>query len=93
MKKCGREQGGARSGEMGVCPAAVETRINGTNHGINGGRSCWAVTGTFCGGSVQGTFAQKIFNCMDCDFYKSVVSEEAGAFVPSKTIITVLRSV
>ena len=90
-KKCGREEGGTKVSELGVCPAAVETRIHGLNAGKNGGRSCWAVSGTFCGGTVQGTFAHKIFNCMECDFYKTVVSEEAGAFVPSKNIITVLR--
>jgi hypothetical protein len=34
------------------------------------GRPCWAVAGTFCDGEVQGTFAKKLINCMDCDFMK-----------------------
>lgn len=34
------------------------------------GAECWRVAGTMCGGKVQGTFAQKLANCMECDFYK-----------------------
>jgi hypothetical protein len=51
------------------------------------------LTGTLCGGKVQGTFAQKIFNCMDCEFYKTVVAEEGGSLKTSKEIITILRGV
>jgi len=36
-----------------------------------GGTECWRIAGTMCGGKVQGTFAQKLANCMDCDYYKS----------------------
>lgn len=36
------------------------------------GMECWRVAGTMCGGKVQGTFAQKLANCMDCDYYKKV---------------------
>ncbi|MDI6815946.1 MAG: hypothetical protein QME41_01970 [Actinomycetota bacterium] len=36
------------------------------------GCECWRVAGTMCGGKVQGTFAQKLVNCMECDFYKAV---------------------
>ncbi len=60
FKKCGREKGGAKEKEMGVCPAWP-------NHGF----SCAGVTGTFCGGQVQETFAKKIGNCAKCDFFKS----------------------
>jgi hypothetical protein len=60
FKKCGREAGGARAVELGVCPAYP-----------NDGHQCARVTGTLCGGQVQGTFALKLANCMDCEFYKS----------------------
>jgi methyl-accepting chemotaxis protein len=60
FKKCGREKGGAKEREMGICPAWP-------NHGF----SCAGVTGTFCGGQVQETFAKKIGNCAKCDFFKS----------------------
>src|SRR5450755_4286455 len=59
IKKCGREQGGARVDELGICPAYP-----------NRGHSCWLVTGTLCGGEVQGTFAQKEMNCLQCEPYK-----------------------
>lgn len=77
FKKCGRQPGGAKAAELGICAASIEARTDGINGGQNGGRVCWAVTGTLCGGRVQGTFARKIVNClMDCEFFKSVLREE-----------------
>jgi hypothetical protein len=29
-----------------------------------------------CGGHVQGTFAQKLANCMECEFYRLVQTEQ-----------------
>ena len=46
--------------ELGVCPAYPA-------HGTK----CARITGTTCGGNVQGTFAMKLVTCMSCDFYKS----------------------
>ena len=69
MKMCGRQPGGGNAEQLGVCPAATETSVHGMNSGFNGGRVCWAVTGTLCGGEVQGTFAKKIGNCLKCEFY------------------------
>jgi len=80
FKGCGREQGGAKAAQLGVCPAASDTAHNGSNHGKNGGRLCWAVTGTLCGGEVQGTFAQKRLSCISCDFFTSVKGEEGKSF-------------
>lgn len=79
VKKCGREPGGAKVGELGACPAA-QADIVGINGGTRGGRICWAVAGTLCGGQVQGTFAQKVANCMNCEFYLTVKREEGAAF-------------
>ena len=31
---------------------------------------CWQVSGTFCGGNVQGVFAKKFGDCRKCDVYK-----------------------
>lgn len=36
------------------------------------GQECWKVAGTMCGGQVQGTYAQKLANCMECEVYKKV---------------------
>ena len=60
FKKCGREMNGAKAGELGICPAFP-----------NSGKNCAKIAGTLCGGDVQGTFAMKLANCMDCDFYQS----------------------
>lgn len=60
FKNCGREAGGALAGELGVCPAYPD-------HGT----TCARKAGTLCGGTVQGSFAKKIINCKQCDFYRS----------------------
>ncbi len=36
---------------------------------------CWQVAGTFCGGKVQGTFAQKYQSCSECEVYKKATSD------------------
>ena len=92
IKKCGREPGGAKVKELGVCPAAVEVRVNGINCGQNAGRCCWAVAGTLCEGKVQGSFAQKIGNCVNCDFFQLVVKEEGRNYVGTMKIIEKLKT-
>ncbi len=59
IKECGREKGGLREADLGSCPACPDR-----------GHSCWTVTGTLCGGEVQGTFAQKEMNCLRCQVYQ-----------------------
>ncbi len=90
--KCEREPGGAKVNELGVCPAAVETKVNGINGGKNGGRSCWAIAGTLCKGEVQGSFALKFNDCMKCEFYKLVKEEEGTNLCLSATILGRLRA-
>jgi len=90
FKKCGREPGGTRATELGVCPAATTAVLTGTNGGKAGGRACWAVTGTLCGGIVQGTFASKLGNCQKCEFYLLVKNEEGKNYRSSKDILTIL---
>lgn len=75
---CGRQPGGQSAAEFGVCPATVEEALNGIHGGLNGGRACWFVAGTLCGGEIQGTFARKLFSCMDCAFYRKVAEEQAN---------------
>ncbi len=92
FKKCGRECGGANEKELGVCPVAVEERLDTLNHGKNAGRACWAVSGSMCFGSVQGTFAKKINSCLHCDFFKLVKQEEGSNLVSTKDILQKIRS-
>jgi hypothetical protein len=60
------------------------------NHGKNGGRACWVISGTFCGSKVQGTFAAKMSNCMKCDFYGIVKAEEGASYVGSTGLLKML---
>lgn len=78
FKKCGREPGGDKVSELGVCPAAVWDQRQGVNGGKNGGRVCWVLVGTLCGGKVQGVFADKIGNCAECEFYQYVCQGEGN---------------
>jgi len=80
LKKCGREPGGAKVEELGICPAATDRAADGVNGGKNGGRVCWAVAGTFCGDKVQGSFAQKRLSCLSCDIFRQVRDEEKDEF-------------
>lgn len=74
--KCGRQPEGDKVAELGICPAASDTSYAGIYSGKCGGRICWAVAGTFCGGRAQGSFADKRGTCLNCDFYKLVQQEE-----------------
>lgn len=90
--KCGREEGGAKAQDLGVCPAYKEKRLHGVHDGDNAGRSCWVIAGTYCGSRVQGTFAEKKRNCLECDFYAVVSKEEgiAGSFLMSPELMELL---
>jgi hypothetical protein len=91
-KNCGRQPGGSKANELGVCPAATETKTNGINDGSNAGRACWAVTGTLCGAKVQGTFASKLSNCLHCEFYNLVIREEGKDYQSTKNILQLLKN-
>jgi PAS domain S-box-containing protein len=66
---CGRIPGEANAEEFGVCPAYTD----------DAGQACWLVAGTFCGGRVQGTFAQKMGSCFNCEFYQQTDRENRVA--------------
>ena len=89
--KCGREPGGKYASKLGVCPAAADKSFDGLNQGKNAGRFCWAVAGTFCGGTVQGSFAEKRESCLTCDFFNKVRAEEGSANLQTKFLRFVSR--
>lgn len=78
FKKCGR----VRQNKHRICPAVTENKAHGVNKGKNGGRICWAIAGTYCDGKVQGTYAQKVISCSECDFRMKVQDEEGFSFRP-----------
>jgi hypothetical protein len=91
FKKCGREPGGSKVSELGECSAAKEMKANGIHHGMNGGRACWCIAGTFCGGKVQGSFSQKLDNCASCNFFDLVQIEEGSEMIPATEIVSKLK--
>lgn len=76
VKNCGRQPGGFRTAEFGICPVTTDTSLSGSHGGLNAGRACWVVAGSLCGGKVQGTYAAKLSNCWRCDFMNMVKQEE-----------------
>jgi hypothetical protein len=90
--RCGREPYGARVAELGVCPAAMERKADGFNGGKNAGRVCWAIANTLCGGKVQGSLVEKLTDCMECEFFKSVCEEEGFSFKGCHDVFLKLKS-
>lgn len=86
---CGREPGGARVAALGICPAAEETRLDGINHGVHGGRACWAVPGTDCLRTLGG--GDKFTQCLECPFFRRVEEEEGSSFVVMGPILDRLK--
>lgn len=84
---CERHPGGAKVDDLGICPAATESVLHGINGGVNGGRSCWGIINTLCGDRVQGNITNKLFACINCDFYAAVRAEEGKGYASLKTIL------
>jgi len=66
------------------CPAAVDASCSGANAGLNAGRICWTVSGTFCHGPDPEVFPEKRDLCADCPFFELVAKEEGEYFQPTK---------
>lgn len=89
---CGRQPGGNKADELGICPVTVDARANRINDGINGGRACWAITGTLCGGEKQGNYTQKLRSCLQCNFFSEVRKQQGAQFVNSREILKHIQS-
>jgi len=74
--KCGREIGGEKAEELGVCAAAVYPHADGINRGVNGGRICWAIVGSYSCYVGKSSLTGKKLLCYDCEFHKKVLAEE-----------------
>jgi hypothetical protein len=89
VKACGRCAAALKDD---ACPVCSERKLNGVHGGINGGRACWTIPHTKCGGNTQGAFGNKFRNCMECNFYNLVKAEEKGSFQLSATILAKLNN-
>jgi len=74
--KCGRELNGKKVKELGVCPAAIHPYADGINEGINGGRICWAIVGSYSLHNLKCTSPGESHFCFECDFHRKVLTEE-----------------
>ncbi len=87
VTNCGRQPGGVKVADLGVCPVTMDSSLHGAHGGKNAGRACWVVAGTLCGGKVQGTFAKKLHNCWHCEFMNKVKAEEQIDFCTTRLCI------
>jgi hypothetical protein len=67
---CGR---GPEAPRHERCRVADEEALDGFNGGSNGGRSCWAVVGSY---GVDGFACEHTQQCSECDFRRLVAREE-----------------
>ena len=91
FKKCGREKGGPRVPELGICPASTEIRLNRINHRKNGGSACCVVAGSLSKGKIQCIVASEIPICLVCDFYTQVAWEEGPNLLTAKKLLAILE--
>jgi hypothetical protein len=91
FENCGRGPVGWHTGNRSACIASTEKRTDGVNSGRNGGRTCWAIAGTECGGKPQCPVAQNVDTCESCLFCLIVMEEEHPNYVGTKRILRMLR--
>lgn len=75
FEKCRRQPGGSKIKDLGICPAATFSAADGFGGGINGGRACVYITGSFCSSTVKGTRKEILKKCPQCDFYHVLKNE------------------
>jgi len=88
--KCGRIPGGANEKTLKICNAYYMKLLDGINDGLNGGRTCWACSGTLCKGYIDGVLCKKI-DCTDCEFFELVKEEEDKNYKDTKYILDEIR--
>jgi hypothetical protein len=79
--KCGREVGGDRTDELGICPVSSFLSADGLNGGVNGGRICWIIEENGCNDKL---IHRKDF-CFHCEFRFKVTNEEGLSKVCKST--------
>ncbi len=79
---CGREPGGLRAEELGVCPVAIDLSKDGINEGRAAGRCCWETT------DGNNHHVSQSASCASCAFRKRVSFERAHPSHRKDTPIT-----
>lgn len=71
--KCGREPGGKKASDLGVCPASTFELTDGYLNGKFGGKACAYIFGDFCSESIKKSSGGKGKKaCAACDFYNEL---------------------
>ncbi len=89
FKKCGRQPGGSKAGELGVCPAAAEALTTGSHPERQGCLACWAITGKFSGEGVQGS-PERLGDCIRCDYLKQNESKDGLYDIIVREVISLM---
>ena len=91
-KGCGfGPQSGKKSGCQ-VCPAASHKNADGFLGGENGGRSCYFIMGTLCGGVGAQTEEEKHERCLDCTFFHTLQAKHGKSFSKHNFLRYVINS-
>jgi hypothetical protein len=90
FQTCDKHAAGEQGNHIVVCPVFKETKLNGIHGGENGGRACWIVPGTLCGGRIKRSLIPKFMACNLCDFKKAVLKEERSDCVVSDKFLNML---
>jgi len=89
---CKRHGDGKGPAPYEVCPAATECRLDSIHGGRFGGRSCWLVMDTLCGGEVQKSPEDKRRHCEACSFADLVRREEGDERMISEESLDLIMS-
>lgn len=92
VMKCGKTGLGIRGRFQEICPARLEARLDGIHGGRNGGRACWVIENTLCGGKRPETTEVKRAGCASCKFFLQVHAEERRDLIVADTYLSSLLS-
>ncbi len=73
--KCGREGGGSRASELGICPAWPDH-----------GHACSLVAGHLCRGLVRELHGRDMDSCQDCEFYQRTQVTQHSGFLAQRLL-------
>ncbi|MFW3145826.1 MAG: two-CW domain-containing protein [Thermoplasmatota archaeon] len=76
IKRCGREPGGERASDLGICPASRNSELDCMNSGECAGRACWRIKEPIMGGTLLPHWSDPDRDCLVCPVLVKVRNEE-----------------
>jgi hypothetical protein len=77
---CGREAGGRKAGELGICPVSLRSQPEGVSRAAGRGQPCWAFPGNACDHRSDGQPGQDSLACRQCERMQQVCDREGRYF-------------